>query len=162
MEVQKDIFTWCGAKAAIAARDLQQTMMSLGRRKMERIFRNGLIQGSPVTTKHLAHVIHINGPDLLGLKVKGNKRNIPSISVDTIKFLPSSTIQYPNISACSDILFANNVAFFGAISLSIRYGYGKRLLNHRIPTFLKSIKYMRIRYDLCGFLLRLINLNSEF
>ena len=37
----------------------------------------------------------------------------------------------------------------------------ERLLNRKIPTFLKAINHMRSRYALCGFLLREIKLDPE-
>ena len=87
VEGHKDLFTRHGVKASTAARDLQQTMLVPGKHKMEGIDRYGLIQDSPVTTKHLTHANHIYGPDVLGIKGKETKRKIPSISVDIIKVL---------------------------------------------------------------------------
>ena len=139
-----------------------QTMLIPGKRKMERIAHNGLIQESPVTTKHITHTNHTYGPDFRGLKGKGTKRKIPSISVDITKILPSITSLYQNVTAGGDIFFVNKVTLFRAIRLNIRYGYGERLLNRHIPTFLKSIKHMRSHSDLSGFLLCEIKLNPEF
>ena len=96
-------------------------MMSPGKHKMDLIARDGLIQDSPITTKHLTHANHIYGPDVLGLKVKVTKRNIPSISVDIIKVLPLISSIYRNVTACGDVLFVNKFALFGAICLSIQY-----------------------------------------
>ena len=97
-------------------------MMSPGKHKMDLIARNGLIQDSPLTTKHLTPANHIHGPDVLGIKGKVTKLNIPSISVDIIKILPSISSLYSNITACGDVLFINKVALFGAICLNIQYG----------------------------------------
>ena len=123
VEVQKELFTQGSFKAVIAAIDLQQTMLSPGRRKMERIARYGLNQDSPATTEYLPHTNHIYGPDAFGLKGKGTKRKIPYISVDTIKVLPSIKSLYRNVTACGDVFFVNKVTLFGAINLNILYGY---------------------------------------
>ena len=152
MEGQKEIFTQRGVKAAIVARGPQQTILIPGRRKMDWISRDGLIQGSPVTTKNLAHANNIYGPDVLGLKEKGTKRKIPYTSLYIIKVPPSITSLYRNVTTCGDVFFVNKVAFFGAISLNIRYGYWERFLNRHIPTFLKAIKHMNSRYTLRSFL----------
>ena len=119
MEIQKEIFNRRGVKAATSARDLHQTMLIPGKRKMERIAHNGLIQESPVTTKHITHTNHIYGPDFRGLKGKGTKRKIPSISVDITKILPSITSLYQNVTACGDVFFVNKVTLFRAIRLNI-------------------------------------------
>ena len=86
---------------------------------MERIARDSLIQYSPVITEHLTHANHIYGHDVLGLKVKGNKQEIPYISVDIIKFLPSITSLYYNMTAFGDVFFVNKVTLFGKINLNI-------------------------------------------
>ena len=86
---------------------------------MERIAHDGIIQDSTFTTDNLTHANHIYGPDVLGLKGKGTKRNIPSISVDILKVLHSITSLYQNMTVCGDVFFVNKVAFFGAISLNI-------------------------------------------
>ena len=89
VEGHKEFFTRRGVKAAKDARDLQQTMLRTGKHKMKRIACDGLTQDSPVTTKYLTHANHIYFPDVLGLKGKGTKRMIPSISVYIIKVPPS-------------------------------------------------------------------------
>ena len=94
-------------------------MLIPGKDKMERIARDGLIQYSPGTTEHLTHANHIYGTDVLGLKGKYTKRNIPYISVDIIKVMPSFSSLYRNITACGDVFFVKKVAFFGTISLNI-------------------------------------------
>ena len=127
-------------------------MLIPGRRKMDRISCDSLIQGSPVTTKNLVHTNHIYGPDVLGLKEKGAKWKIPYISLDIIKVPPSITSIYRNVITCGDVFFVNKVALFGEISLNIRYGYGESFLNCHITTFLKAIKHISSRYALCGFL----------
>ena len=126
---------------------------------MECITRVGLIPDSLVTNEHLNHTNHIYGPAVLGIKGKGTKQKIPSISVDIIKVTPSITTIYLNVNACGDIFFFKKVALFGVISLNIQYGYEERFLNRHIPKFFKTIKHMRSRYALCSFLLRMINLN---
>ena len=128
-------------------------MLSPGKHNMEHIDRDGLIQESPVTTEHLTHANHIYGPGVLGLKVKGAKQKIPSISVDIIKVPPSITSLYRNVTACGDVLFVSKVTLFSAISLNIRYGYVEHFLNRQIPTFLKAINHTYSRYSLRGFLL---------
>ena len=119
---------------------------------MDWISRDGLIQGSPVTTKNLAHANNIYGPDVLGLKEKGTKRKIPYTSLYIIKVPPSITSIYRNVITCGDVFFVNKVALFGEISLNIRYGYGESFLNCHIPKFLKAIRHISSRYALCGFL----------
>ena len=86
---------------------------------MKRIARDGLIQGSPVTTKHLTHANYIYGPDVLGLKLKDTKQNIPFISVDIIKVPPSITSLYRNVTTCGNVFLVNKIVLFGAISLNI-------------------------------------------
>ena len=130
--------------------------------KMELIARDCLIQESPVTTERIAHANHIYGPDVLGLKGKGTKRKIPSISADIIKFTPLITSLYQNVTACDDILFFNKFALFSAISLNIQYGYVEHFLNRQIPTFLKSINHVRSHYSFCVFLFRVIKFVPEF
>ena len=159
VEGHKELFTRRGVKVAIAARYLQQTMLSPGKHKMEHIAHDGLIQDSPVTTENLTYANHIYVPDVLGLKGKGTKRKIPTISIDIVKVQPSISSLYCNLTACGDVFFVNKIAFFGAIVLNIRYGYDDCFLNRHIPTFLKAIKHMCSRYALRGFLLRVIKLN---
>ena len=119
VEGQKELCDRNGIKATISDRDLHQTIMSPGKRKMERIARNVLIQDSTVTTEHLTHTNHIYGTDVLGLKGKGTKRKIPYISIDIINVPPSINSIYRNVTACGDIFFINKVTLFGAISLNI-------------------------------------------
>ena len=73
--------------------------------------------------------------------------------------MPSITSLYHNVTACGDIFLFKKVVLFGVMSLNIRYGYGERLLNRQIPTFLKAINHMLSHYALSGFLLRVINLD---
>ena len=77
VEVQKELFIRRGVKSATADRDLQQTMTSPDKHKMELIACDGLIHDSPVTTEHLTHNNHIYGPDDLRLIGKGTNRKIP-------------------------------------------------------------------------------------
>ena len=129
---------------------------------MYQIAHYGLIKGSPVATNNLAHTNHIYGTDVLELKGKGIKRNIPYISVDIIKVPPSITSLYRNVTTCGDVLVVNKVTLFGEVSLNIQYGYGESFLNRHITTFLKVIKHMSTRYAWRGFLRHVINTNPEF
>ena len=59
VEVQTELFTWRGIKAATATRDLQNIMLVPVRHNMERISRDDLIKYSPVITDRLTHANHI-------------------------------------------------------------------------------------------------------
>ena len=88
---------------------------------MSRIVVCGLIQDSPVTTEHLSHAKVIYGPNVLGMKGKSTRPNIPTLSVDIVKFPQEIMSLYHNVVSCADKFFVNNITFFVCVSLNIKY-----------------------------------------